>query len=85
MTCRKWANDNNSCPDQTKCCYLHRTQFDPFATSKAMPAKTQAEEPAAKAKAKAKTKRANVARVQQDDSVAFNEVKNDCDYPRDES
>ena len=85
MTCRKWADDKKSCPDQSKCYYLHRAVFDPFAVPKAMPAKTQAEEPAPKAKAKAKTKRANVARVQQDDSVAFTEVKNDCDYPRDES
>jgi len=83
MTCRKWADDKKSCPDQSKCYYLHRATFDPFAAPKAMPAKTQAEEPAPKAKAK--TKRANVARVQQDDSVAFTDVKNDCDYPRDES
>ena len=50
-----------------------------------MPAKLQPDAaPKAKAKAKAKEK-AYIAKVQQDSEVAFNEVKNDCDYPRDES
>jgi hypothetical protein len=85
VKCRKWAEDNKSCPDQSKCFYLHRATYDPFKDPKAMPAKLQAEEPAPKAKAKAKAKKALVARVQQDDSIAFNDVKNDCDYPREES
>ena len=84
MTCRKWQDDHKSCPDQSKCHYLHRVEFDPYKDPKAMPAKLQ-EEAAPKAKAKAKAKRGLVAKLQQDDQVAFKEVKNDCDYPREES
>ena len=83
--CRKWEADRKSCPDQSKCYYLHRVTFDPFKDPKAMPAKLQSEEAAPKGKAKAKPKKALVAKVQPDSEVAFNEVKNDCDYPRDES
>ena len=83
MLCRKWAADPKSCPDQSQCRYLHRKVFDPHKDLKAMPAKLQAEaEP--KAKAKAKAKKAMVAKLQ-DDEVAFTEVMNDCDYPREES
>ena len=50
-----------------------------------MPAKLQPEVAAPKGKAKAAAKKALVAKVQDGKEVAFNEVINDCDYPREES
>jgi len=84
--CRKWDLDHKSCPDQAKCRYLHRKIFDPFK-EKALPAKLQSgaePKPKAKAKAKGSAKKACVAKVQED-QVAFQDVMNDCDYPRDDS
>ena len=55
-----------------------------------MPAKLEPEVAAPKAKAKAKAgakkeQHAKVAKVIGENEVAFNEVRDDCDYPREES
>ena len=84
--CRKWKKDKNSCPDQSKCFYLHREVYDPFKLPNAMPAKLQPDGVAeAKAKSKSKEKAYVAVQVPQEEQVSFNEVRHDCDYPRDDS